>query len=195
MIIKRNYRCYLMAVIRLDFLTLLCLTSASLVPVDVIAIDLVIVIDMKIVERQLLTTYLVVALLAECLVDIVVASEMDYRCYIPLEMVFALVIFEAWKSISVNRHLNVKFQFFMFLFNFICCNLLILIVCLIYLKVCILLCEDDLTGCKLKLPVFAPPNGDIRSAGSALTILKLIGWFPASIIPPNIEYNYYITYM
>jgi len=62
----------------------------------------------------------------------------------------------------------------MFLFNFIYYNLLILIVCLIYLKVCILLCEDDLTGCKLKLPVFAPPNGDIRSAGSALTILKLI---------------------
>jgi len=94
MIIKRNYRCYLTAVIRLDFLALLCLTSASLVPVDVIAIDLVIAIDMKIVERRLLAAYLVVALLVECLVDIV-ASETDCRCYIPSEMVFALVIFEA----------------------------------------------------------------------------------------------------
>jgi len=84
-----------MAVIRLDFLALLCLTSASLIPVDVIAIDLVIAIDMKIVERRLLATYLVVALLVECLVDIVVASETDCRCYIPSEMVFALVIFEA----------------------------------------------------------------------------------------------------
>lgn len=82
---KESYRCYLTAVIRLDFLALLYLASASLVPPDAIAIDLAIVIDTKI-ERPLLPAYLeylVVALLVECLVDIVVALEMDCTCCIP----------------------------------------------------------------------------------------------------------------
>lgn len=79
-IINRNsYRYYLTAVI-LDLL-LLCLTSASLVLADVIAIDLVI--DMKIVEYPLLRADLVVVLLIECLVDIVVVSEMGCRSCIP----------------------------------------------------------------------------------------------------------------
>lgn len=38
-------------------------------------------------------------------------------------------------------------------------------------------CEDDLVDCRPKFPtlVLGPPNGDIRPAGSVLTILKLIG--------------------
>lgn len=70
-------------VIRLDFLALLYLTSANLILPDAIAIDLVIAIDTKIVERPLLSAYLAVALLVECLVDIVVALEMDCMCCIP----------------------------------------------------------------------------------------------------------------